>query len=224
MSVRLVLSGLALVGVMGCDAVTDRIAAFPNVAAGSNETSEGIRTLAMLGGDVRVRCPEGYCIDQGASDARRGFAVLVGCALLTDEGAIMPNLDGLITVQFADEGTASVTDNEDAFASFLESDAGRGVLAGNGDLVSVGAVSTITDRAGVLARFEDTSGPSFTGTSGLQWRGFLDVGDRLATISVLSFDRKALSRGQGERLLIVAMAELAEINTQDVVVAQAPSE
>ncbi len=166
----------------------------------------------MLGGDVRVRGPEGYCVDQSASNARRGFAVLAGCALLSNDAAVMPLLDGLITVQFGDEGTASVTNNEDAFAAFLISDAGRSLLAGDGDLASVAEVATVTDRAGVLARFEDTSGASFQGTSGPQWRGFLDIGGRLATISVLSFDRNTLSIGEGERLLVVAMAELAEAN------------
>ena len=131
---------------------------------------------------------------------------------MSDDAAVMPALDGLITVQFGDEGTSSVTGNEDTFAAFLNSDAGRGLLAGDGDVGSVPEVAAIADRAGVLVRFEDTSGPSFDGTSGPQWRGFLDIGGRLATVSVLSFDRNALSRSDGERLLVVTMAELAEVN------------
>ncbi|MDC1381468.1 hypothetical protein N8315_08590 [Octadecabacter sp.] len=200
-------------GLVGCTEVSNGIAnGLASIGAPSDVTGEGIRTLALLGGDVRARGPEGYCIDQGASEARRGFSVMAGCALLSSDAAVMPALDGLITVQFGDEDTASVTDNEDAFAAFLESDAGRGLLAGDGDPVNLSEVSTITDRAGVLARFEDTSGPAIMGTSGPQWRGFLDVNGRLVTISVLSFDRGALSRGEGERLLTVAMAELAEAN------------
>lgn len=202
---------------VGCADLSDGIAdGLARIGAPSDATGEGIRTLSLLGGDVRARGPEGYCVDQGASNARRGFAVLAGCALLSDDAAVMPNLDGLITVQFGDADTASVTDNEEAFAAFLQSDAGRGLLSGDGDILNVPEVATVTDRAGVMARFEDQSGPSFAGTSGPQWRGFFDVRGRLVTISVLSFDRDALSHGEGQRLLVVTMAELAEANAPEV--------
>ena len=216
---------IAAFGLMGCEGVTDRVAdQIASLGAAPDATGEGIRTLSLLNGGVRARGPEGYCIDQAASNARRGFAVLAGCALLTDDAAIMPALDGLITVQFGDENTASVTDNEDAFAAFLKTETGRSLLAGSGDIANLTDVSTITDRAGVLARFEDTSGPAFTGTSGPQWRGFLDINGRLATVSVLSFDRSALSRAEGERLLVVAMAELAEVNAPATPDAPSPEE
>ncbi len=210
--------GLALFGLAGCDEFNSQVTdGLSRIGAPADSTGDGIRTLALLGGDVRVRGPEGYCIDQGASNARRGFAVMAGCALLSDNAAVMPALDGLVTVQFGEPNTASVTNNEDAFAAFLETDAGRGLLAGSGDVANVSEVATISDRAGVLVRFEDTSGPAFAGTSGPQWRGFLDINGRLATVSVLSFDRAVLSRGEGERLLIVSMAELAEVNAPVVV-------
>ncbi|WP_049833154.1 hypothetical protein [Octadecabacter temperatus] len=227
MSVRLCVFGLLLIGLAGCENiegvagnVADQLA---SVGAAPDATNEGIRTLSLLGGDVRARGPEAYCVDQGASNARRGFAVLAGCALLSDDVALMPSLDGLITIQFGDEDTASVAGNETAFAQFLETENGRALLAGSGDLANVAEVSTTTSETGVLARFEDTSGPVFAGTSGPQWRGFQDINGRLATISVLSFDRNALSRGEGERLLTVAMDELGEVNAQ-VVVAEAEDE
>lgn len=214
------IAAAALVALSGCADLTTGVAdTLAGLGSSSDATNEGIRTLALLGGDVRVRGPEGYCIDQAASDARRGFAVLAGCALLSDEAVVMPRPDGLILVQFGDEGTASVTDNEEPFAAFLASDLGRSVLSANGDAANVASVSTIADRAGVLARFEDAAGPGFAGTSGAQWRGFLDVQNRLTTVSVLSFDRNPLSRGAGERLLVVAMAELAEANAQSTDVA-----
>ena len=227
MFVRLCVLGMVLVGLAGCEDIEGMAGSvagqLASVGAAPDATNEGIRTLSLLGGDVRARGPEGYCVDQGASNARRGFAVLAGCALLSDDAAIMPTLDGLITIQFGDEDTASISGNETAFAQFLETDSGRALLASSGDLANVFEVSTITNNAGVLARFEDTSGPVIAGTSGPQWRGFLDINGRLTTISVLSFDRDALSRGEGERLLTVAMAELGEVNAP-VVVAEAAVE
>lgn len=215
----------SVLGLVGCSDVADRVTdGLSRIGAPADSTSEGIRTLSLLGGDVRVRGPEGYCIDQGASNARRGFAVLVGCALISEDAEIMPSLDGMITVQFGDAETASVTGNQEAFAAFLKSDAGRGLLAGGGDLATVETVSTVMSGDGVLARFEDTSGPAFVGTTGPRWRGFLDVQDRLVTVSVLSFERDPLSRAQGERLLVVALTELIAANTPEVVAEATPEE
>jgi len=204
---------LALSGLAACDSVTARVTdGLSQFGVPSDATGEGIRTLALLGGDVRVRGPDGYCVDQSASNARRGFAVMAGCAVLSADAPVMPSLNGLITVQFGAEGSASVTGNEDYFAEFLKTETGRSLLAQSGDMASISRVETVSDRAGVLARFEDASGPVIAGTSGPQWRGFLDIDGRLVTVAVLSLDHDDLSRGQGERLLIVAMAELAEVN------------
>ena len=224
---RLCVLGLIAFGLSGCEdieGIAGNVAGqLARVGAAPDATNEGIRTLSLLGGDVRARGPEGYCVDQGASNARRGFAVLAGCALLSEGAAVMPTLDGLITIQFGDEDTASVAGKETAFAQFLETESGRALLASNGDLDNVSEVSTVTGDTGVMARFEDTSGPVFVGTSGPQWRGFLDINGRLTTVSVLSFDREALSRGEGERLLTVAMDELGEVNAP-VTVAEAVTE
>lgn len=209
MFVRGCVFGLTLFGLAGCEQVVGRVA---GISGSSDATQRGIRTLSLLGGDARARGPEGYCIDQAASNARRGFTVMAGCALLTDSVAVMPRLDGLITVQFGDEGTASVAGNEDAFASFLNTETGRSLLASGGDAATLSEVTTLTDRSGVLVRFEDTSGPLFAGTQQAQWRGFLDINGRMATVSVLSFERAPLSRSEAQRLLIVTMSELIAVN------------
>ena len=213
MVLRAYLFGLALIGLVGCEQVTggitDRatVTTTPEIA-----TSQGIRTLSLLGGDVRVRGPEGYCVDQAASDARRGFAVLAGCVLLTDEIDLLPMLEGFITVQFGAEQTASVADDKEAFASFLNSNAGRELLAVSGDAADLVDVTSQIEDSGVLVWFKDTSLPAFAGTSGAQWRGFFDINGRLATVSVLSFDRAPLSQSEAERLLVTAMSELAAVN------------
>lgn len=213
MTARAIIWVCAVAPLIGCADISDTIAGgLANIAPRTSATGDGIRTLSLLGGDVRVRGPEGYCIDQDASNARRGFVVMAGCALLSQDVAVMPDLDGLITVQFADADTASVAGNEEAFADFLTSDLGRATLASDGDLSLMSEVATVIDRGGVLARFEDLSTPSFAGTTGPQWRGFMDINGRLVTVSALSFSRAPLSRGQGERLLAVTMAELAAIN------------
>lgn len=203
----------------GCDQISDLTEGLADRTASLNTTTTGIRTIAVLDGAVQVGGPEGYCIDPVASDVKRGYAVLAGCPLVSGDAEGMPDPDGLVLIQVGDAETASVAGNEDAFAAFLGSDTGRSILASNGDSANVAEVSTVVDRGAVLAHFEDTSGPSFVGTSGALWRGFLDVQGRLTTVSVLSFDRNPLSQSAGERLLVVAMAELADLNAAPVQVA-----
>ena len=209
MFARLFVFGLALFGLVGCGQITG------GLSDRTTLTSQGIRTLSLLGGDVRVRGPEGYCVDQAASDARSGFAIIAGCVLLTDNTDLAPVLDGLITVQFGDEETASVTEREEAFASFLDSGAGRNLLATSGDAADLVDMVSQIEGSAVLVRLEDTSLPAFAGTNGTQWRGFFDVNGRLTTVSVLSFDRAPLNQSQAEQLLIATMNELTAVNSRD---------
>lgn len=172
----------------------------------------GLRTLEVFRGNVTVSGPDGYCIDPTASRPRRGFAVLAGCAVLSDDVDVLPALNGLITVQVGPRNSASVLGNEDAFAAFLQTDQGRQILSQNGDDAAVAdVVARATDNA-VLAYFDDTTGPSFPETGGPQWRGFADVQDRLVTVTVRSFDHTMLNRADGERLLITALEALSEMN------------
>ena len=209
MFARIFVFGLALFGLVGCEQITG------GLSDRTTLTSQGIRTLSLLGGDVRVRGPEGYCVDQAASDARSGFAVIAGCVLLTDSADLAPVLDGLITVQFGDEETASVTEQEEAFASFLDSNAGRNLLAASGDAADLVDLVSQIEGSAVLVGFEDTSLPAFAGTNGVQWRGFFDVNGRLTTVSVLSFGRAPFTQMEAEQLLIATMNELTAVNSRD---------
>lgn len=208
---------LALFGLMGCEQVSERVTdGLSQISSGPDETAAGIRTLSLLDGSVRVRGADGYCVDQGASDARRGFAVLAGCALLSDEAAVMPQLDGLITVQFGAPDTASVNGNEPQFAAFLETESGAGLLSSVGDAAGISDVAVVSDRSGVMVHFTDAAGSGIEETTGEQWRGFVDVRGRLTTVTVHEFARNEMTRTQGERLLVVAMAQLLEVNADAV--------
>lgn len=196
--------GLLAATLTGCEGM--------NLGLAPDGAGQGMRSLRMLDGAVQVRGPQGYCVDQRASRARDGFAVLAGCAIVSDHAAEMPVIDGLLTVQFGAENTASVAGNEAGFASFIASDAGRALLASNGNAANVGRVVTTVGRGSVIARFEDRSGPVVAGTAGTQWRGFMDIGDRMVTVSVMGFARKPMTQAQAERLLVGAMAELRQVN------------
>jgi hypothetical protein len=177
---------------------------------GRDMTGDGIRTMALLDGAVRVRGPRGYCVDQSASAASRGFAIMAGCAMLSERAATMPDRAGLITVQFGAPGSALVGSGAADLAEVLRDDAGQGMLSSGEAGVEVGEVQVDDNR--VMVRFEDHAGAPIPGTTPLVWRGFTDIGDRLVTVSVLAYDRDPLSGEAGRTLLDLALRALKEVN------------
>lgn len=177
---------------------------------GRDMTGDGIRTLALLDGAVRVRGPRGYCVDQSASAASRGFAIMAGCGLLSERAAMMPDRAGLVTVQFGAPGSALVGAGAEDLAEVLRDDAGQGLLSNGEAGVEVGEVQV--DDTRVMVRFEDHAGAPLPGTTPLVWRGFTDIGDRLVTVSVLAYDRDPLTGEAGRTLLKMALRALKEVN------------
>lgn len=203
---RATLATCALVLLSGCSGEGLTLPGF-----GGTET-RGVRAMSMFDGAVSIRGPEGYCIDMQASEARRGFAVLAGCALTSRQAQLMPRLDGLVTVQVGAPGSAVVTGAETELAALLASEAGQALL----DPDSTGASAPQIDAiaGAVVVVFEPAGRPAFDGTSGPVWRGFLDLGDRAATVTVRSFDRAPLEKDEGERLLLAMIDELSRANAE----------
>lgn len=212
--VRILTLGGALLALSACEEALQMPDFGTMSLAGGREdaTTTGIRTLSLLGGSVRVRGPDGYCIDQRASRSGDGFAVMVGCALLAPRAAVMPAKDGFITVQFGDSGTATVAGYEETLRRYLETDAGKRLLArsGEGDEVTLHSVEMV--RGAVTVHFTDLSADNDLGLEPRLWQGFFDVNGRLTTVTVRSFTRKPLAARQGATLLNAAIREIRAVN------------
>ena len=186
----------AMIVLAGCDAGLD---------------GRGIRTLAVLDGAVAVRGPDGYCVDQQSSRAGSGFAVLAGCALVSD-ATEMPVHEALITVQIGSQGSAAVTGAEAELAALLRTAQGAALLSDSSDAGSV-QVDRV-DRADgvVVVRLSDAAPAQVQGLERREWRAFLDIRGRLTTISLRGFDRAPLPAEQGLRLLSQAIGALRAAN------------
>ncbi len=202
---RAQLAAVALLALIACDDVG------LDFATQSDGTTAGIRTLSMFSGTVRVRGPEGYCIDRRASRARTGFAVLAGCARVSD-AQLLPTLDGLLTVQVGAPGSALVSGQEAVLAGLFSEAAGRRLLSEGGDGATV-TVYGVDRRAGlVVVQFADAASLPIEGVQGAGWRAFIDLGDRLATVSLRGLADAPLSDDDGDLLIRSAAAALREAN------------
>lgn len=173
----------------------------------------GIRTLSVMGGTQKVRGPDGYCVDRRTSRPTSGFAVLAGCALVSD-AAVMPSVSGIITVQFGRSGTAIVGEDPEALAALMRTDRGRALLSQTGDpaTVTVRDVRASADRV-TEVYFTDTAPGEIGGVQADQWRAFFDLDDRLVTLGVRGTDHDPLSQSEGTALLRAAVAEILRINS-----------
>lgn len=174
----------------------------------------GAPSVALYSGAVTVQGPEGYCVDTRISRPAIGFAALASCALISDV-AVVPGIEGLITIQVGAAGSASVAGAEQDLAALLRSPDGVALLASNGDASSIDMDTLETSAGVVIVHFTDTGPPIAAGLEQLEWRAFLDLGDRLATIGVRGFERAALSREDGLRLLNRAVFSLRAANSGD---------
>ncbi|ROT97734.1 hypothetical protein [Histidinibacterium lentulum] len=166
----------------------------------------GRESLQVLGDAVTVRGPAGYCVDPGASAPDRGFAVLASCAR-TGRGDPV-RLDALMTVQVGAPGSAMGDTGARELAALLEGPEGRGLLA-QGVPVRVTEVQTApgTVFVGYSEAREAAGGPPPP-----LWRAFLDLGDRMATVSIRPVDGAVLSSDAERRLIGEAVAQLRAAN------------
>jgi hypothetical protein len=173
--------------------------------------NRGIRTLSVLDGAVSVRGPDGYCVDQQSSRAGSGFAVLAGCAVVSD-ATMMPTLEGLITVQIGAAGSASVTGAEPEMAALLRTSLGAQLLSATSNPASVQVARVDRADGVVVVRFSDATPAATPGLEPSEWRAFLDIRGRLTTISLRGFVRAPIPSEQGLRLLSQAIGALRAAN------------
>lgn len=187
----------------GCDEVTSAISgALPET---------GVRAMKLMEGTVVAQGPAGYCIDARTSRPETGFAVMGGCGILSRMG-IMPQSEGLVTVQFGAPGSAAVAGSEEDLVALLRSARGAQILSSSGLPESI-LVDAIESEDGlVLVRFQDTAPPIAAGLERTEWRAFLDIAGRLATVTARGFERAPMDSAAGRLLIGEAVAALRAAN------------
>lgn len=157
----------------------------------------GARSVTVAGGAVTISGPPGYCVDTAASrDGESAAFVLLGaCSALAGQGGGAGL--GVLTATVGAPQTAQVTGAGDELAAFFQSDAGRRALSrsGQADRVQILAIHRQSDA--LYLHLRDTSPGNGSGLVPEYWRGMFDLGDRLATVSVMDFATAPRSDAQG---------------------------
>jgi len=125
----------------------------------------------------------------------------------------------IATVQVGRVGTAIVDDDPVTLAAVLQGPQGAAILAPSGASDAVKVQDVAVDDARVTVVFDDTSPPAIRGAQAKEWRGFLDIADRLVTVTVRGLDKAPLSDAAGAALLQKVMDGMVDINTTQTVAA-----
>jgi len=168
--------------------------------------------IALYGGDVTAAVPVGYCIETKASKPRSGFAVMVACEVIAGTND-RPDLNGFVTVQVGEAGSAVVAGNADAFQGVLNTTAGENLLSANGNASTVSVEGFKQVSGAVTVRFTDHTAPPVSGLQTTEWRAFVDIKGRLTTIAVRGLAGMPLSSSEGQALLESVLAAML-VNNQ----------
>jgi hypothetical protein len=177
----------ASLALMGCDAVP---------------TAQNLHELSVLDGAITVAAPKGYCIDKDAS-VSRGAATVFLIGRCNDQGQVAA---AVVTLTIGGPASAGVlAAGPQALGEFFASEAGRKVLARDGDQDHVKIVQMQSDGRGLLLHLNDD-------VAGDYWRAITGIKGRLVTISASGVAGATLTPAQARILVTDTMALLDKRN------------
>lgn len=153
---------------------------------GGSHGARAPKTMAIAGGALRVRGPEGYCVDLPASRAGEadGFVLLGSCRAISHHPRDPhPTQPMVLTVSASTRAEATPTDLA-ALEAHLRSEAGRGALSRAGDAGSVRIARALHEDGVLYLRVRDDSANPMGAVAEDCWRAFLDLNGSLVALTV----------------------------------------
>ena len=174
--------------------------------------------VAVTGDQIVVIGPEGYCVDPTATrdTGDTGFVLLGNCAAIANSRrASQPAIPTVLTaaVSEASEG-GQLSDSLADLDAFFRSEDGLSLVSRSGDAETVTILETAIEGQVFFLHAADSSEGAIDGVQGDYWRAYLDVGSRIATLSVIALEDRALSR---EESLATLRAFVLAVQTANAV-------
>ncbi|ABD52980.1 hypothetical protein [Jannaschia sp. CCS1] len=158
------------------------------------------REVQVTADAVTITGPRGFCVDPTAvrNTDDTGFVLLGNCAAISGSArAGQPDVPAVLTAAVsAPSSGGGLTANLDALETFFQSDDGRALLSRSGDASTVQILDTRRQAGMFLLHARDSSAGEVVGVASDYWRAYLDVGTRLATLSVLALEDAEVSNAQ----------------------------
>ncbi len=177
-----------------------------------------VKSMSFFDGDVVANAPAGYCLDAATSRPARGFAVLAPCATFGG-GDSPPPVLGVATLQLGVQESGAVTGAEAELRDILQTDVGATLLSSRGDAALVEVLDASVVDNTVTVHFADQGPGPISGLQKEEWRAFLDLNGRLATVAVRGLAEAPLVASDGAWLLDLIVtglvAQVPPVSTTD---------
>lgn len=149
---------------------------------------------------IVVTGPEGFCVDPTATldQTGTGFVLLGNCAAIANSRrAAQPATPAILTATISERrGEDRLADDLDQLDDFFRSPEGLALISRSGDPAAVVVLDTAMMGDVFLLHVIDKSDSAITGVQPDYWRAYLDIGPRIATLSVLALQDRSLSRNE----------------------------
>lgn len=160
------------------------------------------RQVRVLNGEITVRAPQFYCVDQQASRTRDDTAVVL-IGRCTDNGHVAAALLTVTLGRFASGGVMLA--GAERLRQFLGSPSGRKALSRSGRAADVQILQSGVVDGTLLLHLNDKM-------AGEYWRAIIGIKGRLVTISATGAEDAPLTPEDGRRLVEATVAALIKLN------------
>ena len=184
---------------------------------GSGSKAVGQREATVTSGKVRLRGPDGFCVDPRSTtaSAEQAFVVFGNCAAITgNANEAQPYLSAIATATVTSgglTGEAAVTPRLARLNAFFRSAQGRAALSRSGDAASVTIGESFAEDGALFLRVRDTSPVAFKGAQLSYWRSYFDAGSSVVAMSVIGMAGSPVTSAQG----LDALRDFVDRNRRD---------
>jgi hypothetical protein len=174
----------------------------PVATMGSSGGAAPSRSAAVLGGEIKIRPPSGYCVDPAAGQEADDTAVVMA-GRCSDTEPVDP---AVMTVAIGRAGSAApLSAGGAALAAYFTSPEGLAALSRSGQVGDARVTKAYSRDAAFLIHVEDR-------IAGAYWRSVLGIRGRLVTVSVSAPPGQRLDEASGASLMTAMLTSLARTN------------
>lgn len=154
--------------------------------------------IAVTSEQIVITGPAGYCVDPTSTrnSDDTGFVLLGNCAAIANSRrAGQPVVPAVLTAAVSEPSEGGrLADSLFDLEGFFRSDDGRRLLSRSGEAETVAVLDAMVDGEVFLLHATDSSAGAIEGVQSDYWRAYMDVGTRIATLSVIALEDSTLSR------------------------------
>jgi hypothetical protein len=147
------------------------------------------REVAVTTDQVIITGPQGFCVDPSSTNDRgaTAFVLLGNCAVIANRRSeAQPEVPAVLTASVSQpDPPQSLRETIPELDQFFQSEEGRELLSRNGDAGTVEILDSFHQGDIYFLRARDSSAGEVEDVSAEYWRSYLDVGNRIATLTVL---------------------------------------